>query len=140
MVVPDDIASWLVLRCRAMADEMPRVRPWSEVDFRVEMTGKSWWTPSCTWLATSGDKSVVGAATLAMREGATGAVPVVHWLLVEPVWRRRGIARLLMFHLEQAAWDAGWRELQLETHAGWSAAVAFYQSIGYAPVRDRSPR
>ena len=48
--------------------------------------------------------------------------------------------RLLMSHLERAAWDAGWREVQLETHAGWSAAVAFYQSIGYAPVRDRSPR
>jgi hypothetical protein len=41
--------------------------------------------------------------------------------------------------LERAAWDAGWREVQLETHAGWSEAVAFYHSIGYAPVRDRSP-
>lgn len=67
-------------------------------------------------------------------------MPVVHWLLVDPNYRRRGIGRLLMNCLERAAWDAGHRELQLETHAGWSAAVAFYQSIGYAPARDPSPR
>ena len=58
---------------------------------------------------------------------------MVHWLLVDPRWRRRGIGRLLMSHLELAAWDDGWREMQLETHAGWAAAVAFYQSMGYEP-------
>jgi len=95
------------------------------------------------WLAVDeriGIAAVVGAVTLAIREGAARSVPVVHWLLVDPAWRRRGIGRLLMSHLERAAWDAGWREIELETHAGWIEAVAFYQSIGYAPVRERSPR
>jgi GNAT superfamily N-acetyltransferase len=139
MIVPDDIASWLVLRGRAMADEMPRVRVWSKEDFRVEMTDKSWWTSGCMWVATT-DDSVVGAVTLALRAGATGTVPVVHWLLVDPAFRRLGVGRLLMSCLERAAWDAGWREVQLETHSGWTAAVAFYHSIGYAPLRDRSLR
>jgi GNAT superfamily N-acetyltransferase len=75
-----------------------------------------------------------------MREGAVCTIPVVHWLLVDPAWRRRGVGRLLMLHLELAAWHDGYREIELETHAGWGAAVAFYQSMGYAPVRDRSPR
>ena len=139
MIVPDDIPKWLAVRERAMADEMPRVRAWSEGDFRVEMTDKSWWTPGCTWVATT-DDSVVGAVTLAMRAGEAHTVPVVHWLLVDPAFRRRGVARLLMSYLERAAWDAGWREVQLETHSGWAAAVAFYHSIGYAPLRDRSLR
>jgi GNAT superfamily N-acetyltransferase len=97
----------------------------------------------CTWIACEVDQDnndAIGAVTLALRKGAIGTVPVIHWLLVDPAWRRRGIGRMLVSHLERAAWDAGWREVQLETHAGWSAAVAFYESMGYAPLRERSPR
>jgi GNAT superfamily N-acetyltransferase len=90
--------------------------------------------------ASDAASKVVGAVTLAIRESATSGVPVVHWLLVDPAWRRLGIARVLMSQLEHAAWEAGFREVQLETHSGWAAAVAFYQSIGYAPLRDPSPR
>src|SRR5262249_39191762 len=111
-----------------------------------EMQSKPWWRDDRTWVAIAGDppspdaERIVGAVTLALRQGASATVPVVHWLLVDPAWRRRGVGRLLMSQLERAARDDGWREIELETHAGWEAAVAFYQSIGYAPVRERSPR
>ncbi len=141
IVIPDDVATWLTLRDRAMADQIPRVRTWSESDFDSEMRSKPWWRADRMWLAFADEvESPVGAVTLALREGSAATVPVVHWLLVEPAWQRRGVGRLLMSHLELAAWSDGWREIELETHAGWPAAVAFYQSIGYAPVRDRSPR
>jgi GNAT superfamily N-acetyltransferase len=164
-----DIPSWLELRDIAMADQVPRIRSWNEADFLAEMVSKSWWKNERTWLAIAekvlpaGGESqtitaepaatstirrtartvpgtIIGAVTLAMREGQAASVPVVHWLLVDPAWRRRGVGRTLLSHLEREAWDAGWREVQLETHAGWQAAVAFYQSIGYAPVRERSLR
>lgn len=143
--LPDDIVAWLRLRERATAELRPLPRPWSEADFRAELLSKPWWQPEQCWIAyvenspnESGD--MIGSVTLALRAGELVTVPVVHWLLVDPAWRRRGIAGLLITHLEQAAWDAGWREIQLETHANWEAAVAFYQSIGYAEVRDASPR
>ncbi len=138
----EDISAWLSLRERAMADQTPRIRAWSEADFQSEMLGKSWWRADRCWVSaeTKKDGGVVGAVVLAIREGNAKAVPVVHWLLVDPAWQRRGVGRLLMSHLELAAWNDGWREIELETHTGWAAAVAFYQSIGYAPVRDRSPR
>jgi GNAT superfamily N-acetyltransferase len=137
----DDIAAWLHLRDCAMADQTPHVRPWSELDFFSEMQSKPWWRTERMWLIFAlATDFPIGAVTLALREGADATIPVVHWLLVEPAWRRRGIGRLLMSHLELAAWNDGWREIELETHAGWSAAVDFYQSIGYAPVRDRSSR
>lgn len=82
----------------------------------------------------------VGTVTLAMRRGNRTSMPVIHWLLVDPAWRCLGIGRVLVSHLEKAVWDDGWREVQLETHIGWTEAVAFYQSIGYAPVRDCLPR
>lgn len=143
MVLPEDVAAWLALRKWAMARQTPVVRPWSPDDFQAEMALKPWWRPERSWLAIAGDvaghkptASLVGSVTLAERKEA----PVVHWLLVDPAWRRRGVGRLLMSHLERAAWDAGRREVQLETHSGWAEAVRFYQSIGYEPVRDPSPR
>ena len=130
------------------------------------MQSKPWWRPDRTWVAIAGDlrvargplqlaasgersspaidpndsQSIIGAVTLALREGSDTIIPVVHWLLVDPSWQRRGIGRVLMSHLELAAWNDGHREVEFETHAKWLSAVAFYQSIGYAPVRDRSPR
>ena len=141
-VVPDDIGPWLVLRDRAMVDERPRARAWSESDFRSEMINKPWWRADRCWVAVDRDRTTdfVGSVTLAIRESDRSKVPVVHWLVVDPEWRRRGVGRLLMSHLELAAWEDGWREIELETHVGWAAAVALYHSMGYAPVRDRSPR
>jgi GNAT superfamily N-acetyltransferase len=136
-----DVGAWIALRDRTMADQSPRVRTWSEDVFFSEMQSKSWWRNDRTWLAfTDATRSLVGAVTLALREGAAVTIPVVHWLLVDPAWQRRGIGRLLISHLERTAWNDGWREIELETHVGWEAAVAFYQSIGYSPVRERSPR
>jgi GNAT superfamily N-acetyltransferase len=141
ITIPDDVPAWLALRDRAMAGQKPPARPWSERDFQSEMVSKPWWSANRTWLAMSApDQRLMGSVTLAMRQGATRTVPVVHWLLVEPALRRRGVGRLLMAQLERSAWDAGWRQIELETHAGWDAAMAFYHSIGYAPVRERSPR
>ena len=134
--MPKDLHEWLALRGRAVAWLKPAVRAWTEADFTAEISGKPWWRDEWTWLAIPAEapRQLIGSVTLAVREGTTGAVPVVHWLLVDPRRRRRGIGRLLMSHLERAAWDEGWREIQLETHSGWTDAVAFYQSIGFEPV------
>jgi GNAT superfamily N-acetyltransferase len=140
IAVPNDIDAWLSLRERALAGLNPAVWQWSRDDFLAEMVGQPWWRPEWTWLAID-ELQVVGTVTLAIREGRERHVPVIHWLLIDPTWRRRGLGRALISHLERATWDAGWREVQLETHAGWSEAVAFYHSIGYAPLpRDRSLR
>src|SRR3972149_4869160 len=142
MAVPEDIARWLALRERAIAGLGPAPPPGVHADYEAEMFDTPWWQAERNWLAMAdvAQDRLIGAVTLAVRAGATGSTAVVHWLLVDPAWRRRGVGRLLMSHLERAAWDAGWREVELETHAGWTAAVAFYQSMGYAPVRALSPR
>jgi GNAT superfamily N-acetyltransferase len=108
-----------------------------------EFLHRWWWKPQWMWLAEAetdpaGDqaqKPLVGSVTLAMRGEPDRAWPVVHWLMVHPRWRRRGIGRLLMAHLEAAAWEAGYCEVRLETHAGWEAAARFYETLGYRSIR-----
>ena len=73
------------------------------------------------------------------RVPAPGARPVVHWLAVLPGWRRRGIGRLLLSRLHQDCWDAGYRQVWLETHAAWQAAVRLYRELGYREGRRLTP-
>lgn len=140
--IPDDIDAWLALRERAVAGLVPQPRPWLHQDYIAEMFDKPWFHGDRNWLATGRESpsKPIGAVTLAMRTGASDTMPVVHWLLVDPEYRRRGIARLLMAHLERAAWEAGLRRIELETHRAWIDAVAFYQSIGYEPACERLSR
>jgi GNAT superfamily N-acetyltransferase len=149
-----DIPTWLELRHQAFARQRIGVRQWARDDFLAEFVSRWWWQPHCMWLAENIDdaqtaphagvpRQLVGTVTLAMRGEAhqsAQAHPAVHWLMVRPAWRRRGIGRLLMAHLEAAAWDAGRREIWLETHAAWEAAVKFYQSMGYRESQKEESR
>jgi GNAT superfamily N-acetyltransferase len=140
-----DVESWLELRHRSFACERLGVRRWTPADFEAEFRQRWWWNPAKMWLAeaNSGNSRLLGSVTLAMRgeppyvaesprdSQAAIAKPVVHWLMVAPEARRRGLARTLMSHLEHAAWTAGYRQIWLETHAAWQAAAKFYQSLGY---------
>jgi GNAT superfamily N-acetyltransferase len=106
-------------------------------DFEQEFLAKPWWDPTRMWFAEpiSSDGAVaskpVGTATLALRGSGQVARPVVHWLAVLPDWRRQGIGRLLMATLEACAWEAGYRQVFLETHAEWQEAVRLYEQLGY---------
>ena len=130
-----DIAAWLDLRHRGFAAERIPIRPWDAGDFQREMIAKPWWKPENLWLAedpAAGASRLVGAVTLAMRGSESEGVPVVHWLMVAPEWRRRGMGRLLMTALEMACWEQGLRQVSLETHIAWTAANRFYETLGYS--------
>jgi GNAT superfamily N-acetyltransferase len=125
------------LRERAFAREKLGVRRWNVADFRGEFLDRPWWRPDWMWFAEEPLAGPVGTVALALRQSAEGTVPVVHWLCVLPTWRRRGIGRLLMTNLEQAAWDEGYRQVALETHESWRAAAALYDSLGYGVVTPK---
>lgn len=135
----DDIPRWLELRRAAFARQRLGVRDWTPEDFRREFLAKPWWNPGHLWLATlqvpiasepGKEAPPVGTVALAWR-GVDRLTPAVHWMAVLPAWRRRGVARLLLSALEARVWELGCREVWLETHAAWQAAVRFYQAAGY---------
>jgi GNAT superfamily N-acetyltransferase len=124
-----DISVWLELRTMAFSGETPTVRPWTRTDFAAEFLKRPWWSPERMWFAVA-DK-IVGSVALALRGHEQAAVPVIHWLMVAPECRRRGIGRMLMATAESACWQAGYRRISLETHTGWAAATEFYRVMGY---------
>ena len=133
----DDVAPWLALREAAFARERIGVRAWDAAEFAREFLDKPWWDPRRMWLAEASSveaepaAQLIGSVTLALRGSGEAARPVVHWLMVHPRWRRRGLGRLLLATLEAAAWDQGHRRLWLETHAGWQNALRLYRALGY---------
>lgn len=55
-------------------------------------------------------------------------------MYVAPHARRRGLARAVLTRLEEAAHDAGYTRLVLESGNAQPEALALYRSSGYAPV------
>lgn len=136
-----DIAGWLALRAAAFANVTPRIGDWSQSDFHREFTSKPWWNPEFFWLARPADladsEQIAGSVCLALRRNAGQIRAAAHWLAVRPEFRRKGLARLLMLTIENAALDAGATWVEVETHSGWTEAVAFYRKLGYAPRGGR---
>ena len=135
-----DIEIWLDLRRRAFARQKLGVRDWDAGDFQREFLDKIWWRPDAMWFAETQPLLIpttpIGTVTLARRGDLPHAKPVVHWLAVLPSYRRRGIGRLLLATLEAAVWDAGGRQVWLETHGQWAEAVQLYKVLGYEPAQE----
>ncbi len=55
-------------------------------------------------------------------------------MFVRPRFQRRGLARVLLAHLEHTARDAGVQRLVLETGPAQPEAIALYRSAGYTDV------
>jgi len=74
--------------------------------------------------------------TSAVVPGLPAGAPLaeVKRMFVVPTAQRRGLARLVLAHLERTAADSGVRALVLETGAAQPEAIALYTSSGYEPV------
>lgn len=134
---PGDVELWLDLRQRAFARERIGVRAWTSDDFAAEMLSAAWWSADRVWFALRrdagpGERPEIGALALAERGAGQQTLPAIHWLVVDPRWRRRGAGRLLVETAEAFAFRHGWREIVLETHAAWTAANRFYEQLGYS--------
>jgi GNAT superfamily N-acetyltransferase len=65
--------------------------------------------------------------------GGTVAAEIKRMYVVPPA-QRRGLARLMLAHLEHTAAAAGADVMVLETGLAQPEAIALYESSGYAPV------
>jgi ribosomal-protein-alanine N-acetyltransferase len=77
------------------------------------------------------DGELVGFAIAQIEPGAAGSRGYVVTLDVAAAWRRRGLARQLMEHLEAKTAAAGANGMELHAYVGNEGAVRLYEGIGY---------
>lgn len=88
-----------------------------------------------------GARDVIGLADARLRDAPDFPLfrprrfAVVHNAVVAEAWRGRGVGRQLMaaVHAWAAAHDA--EEVELEVYAFNDSAIAFYEALGYRPLR-----
>jgi GNAT superfamily N-acetyltransferase len=133
-----DIDGWLSIRNASFSTESVTERRWVVTDFEREFLTKPWWSPDRMWFAEvageNGGMKAVGTITIGERSVGEKSLPTVNWLAVLPEWRGKGIGQLLLSTLEAAVWKSGRREIHLETHAAWTAALRMYKRTGYRVV------
>jgi GNAT superfamily N-acetyltransferase len=131
--LPDDAADWLALRQRSFADEAPPVRDWTIQDFVRELYCTNRESRRTTWLARPANVAGADPCGAVSLSRPIKAMPVarIHWLMVDPAWRRQGVGTWLISTAERYCWELGWPDLRLETHRNWTAAVQFYRVHGY---------
>jgi ribosomal protein S18 acetylase RimI-like enzyme len=83
-----------------------------------------------TFVAES-DGEVVGMVTLCFFTTLTGLKAFVDHLVVDPAWRRRGIARVLMQDAIEQAAAAGASRIDLTANSEKVGARSLYESLGF---------
>lgn len=85
------------------------------------------------WLATIEGEDV-GLTALVSTGAQAVARHSIPWLFVSDRARRRGVGRALVAAAVEAARHRGARQVWVETHADWPAALAFWSAVGFRPL------
>jgi putative acetyltransferase len=124
----DDVQAML----DAMADELDARYGEGDPGYRTEVDATELAPPGGAFLVARLDGRAVGCG--AVRVSSVAGVAEVKRMYVRPELRGRGISRLLLAALEQAARDLGYRAVRLETGDPQHEAVALYESSGYRRI------
>lgn len=73
-----------------------------------------------------------GAIVGSVMAGFEGHRGWINYLAVDPAWRGRGIARVLMAHAERGLQSLGCPKVNLQVRVGNETALACYRRLGYA--------
>ncbi|KAL2408020.1 hypothetical protein ABEF95_003529 [Exophiala dermatitidis] len=123
--------------------------PENEIKPPFENEGRQWPVIATSSVnetsSTPVDLEVSGVVSLSTSTSQTGPFrALVEKLFVSPLHRRKGIARAIMFKLEQVALDHGCWNLMLDTTVGTEAELVYprlaYTRLGVVPEYGYSPK
>lgn len=94
-----------------------------------------WASSNVVFVAEATDGSIAGTAKMGRNQGGPGAHVATASFLVAPLWRGRGVGRLLCRHALSWAIDAGFRAMQFNAVVATNgAAIKLWRSEGFNVV------
>ena len=110
-----------------------RSRAWVERSIQNAMDGGWPEDAGAVWLVERNDE-LAGTLALTPEGGNVGAV---HWFVLAPELRGRGLGRSLFDELIAQARRSGFEHLVLDTFSALTAAARIYRDAGFAVVSER---
>lgn len=139
IILPDQWRILKSLRLDALKDSpnaflgnYDRESEWSPSQWRAECAAS-------TWVSATVVETLVGVAKLA-RANDPDVTLHIESMWVNPGWRRRGIAQVLVGKLEILAREQGEEILGLWTFDGNESARRLYLRLGFHPVGEKGNR
>jgi len=133
-VVLRDVSGGAGAVCRRLLDLLPA---WFEIPDAVDAYVRAADTePSI--IASAGDVDI-GITTVKLHSAYAAEV---HLMAVDPTYRRRGVGRAMLRHLERDLASRGIEFLQVKTlspshpDAGYAETRAFYLAYGFRPLEE----
>jgi pimeloyl-ACP methyl ester carboxylesterase/GNAT superfamily N-acetyltransferase len=113
--------------------EIKAMYPWWTPDVAPRMTGRDVEPPNGRWLVAYRDGRAVGCGGLKRIDDRVAEIKRIY---VTPEARGAGVARKLLTRLEQAAGEAGYEVVRMDTGPKQEASVKLFCSSGYEPIAD----
>jgi ribosomal-protein-alanine N-acetyltransferase len=121
----------------ALSARSPGAAQWSGQDYeRIPAAGYEAWVAERSGKGVGPSSNTLVGFLIA--RGLAGEMEILN-VAVEPVWRRRSVASLLLKTALSQGRASGARRAFLEVRESNAAALAFYQQHGFTPV-GRRPR
>jgi len=118
----------------AMVAELLRIYPWIENGVAPSATPAEMTPPVGTYVVVFDDdgRPLAGGGVKRLDDG----VAEIKRMYVVPESRGRGVARMLLSAVEDAARELGYNTIRLDTGALQPHARALYESAGYRSIAD----
>jgi pimeloyl-ACP methyl ester carboxylesterase/GNAT superfamily N-acetyltransferase len=107
--------------------------PWWTPEVGPGMTARDVEPPDGRWLVAYRNGRAVGCGGLKRIDDQNAEIKRIY---VTPDARASGVARALLTRLEQAAREAGYESIRLDTGPKQQASVKLFSSSGYEPIAD----
>ena len=117
----------------ALVGLIPYIDPQKTLPTRDDMVSLVESTSSTLWMAKYPDQNgeIAGFLTIAIYRVPTGLRSIVEDVVVEPTFRRRGVARALLYTAIDFARAAGANGVAMTSNPKREAANSLYQSLGF---------
>jgi ribosomal protein S18 acetylase RimI-like enzyme len=129
----EQVAEITVEIFEALVKLVPHIDPEKALPTREEMVSLVDSKSSTLWMAKYPDQNgeIVGFLTIAIYRVPTGLRSIVEDVVVEPTFRRRGVARALLHSAIDFARAAGANGMAMTSNPKREAANLLYESLGF---------